>query len=149
MPPSASAEWIHPRGRYSTSPGSNTASIAGAVRARVGDRVAVVGPRLVGERMPVHGLVDPPVLRAGDLDHEHVMRVVVRIEAARGRRRDVRVDLGGVTEIGDQLPGERRDRLPGAVQSLQHQRGAVRELLQHLLGVELVADLGAEAARRR
>ena len=70
----------------------------------LGDSFAVIGPRLVGERMPVHRLVNRPMLRAGDLDDEHVVGVVVRIEPARGRRRDVRVDLGGVTKVRDELP---------------------------------------------
>ena len=113
----------------------------------LGDRVAVIRPGLVGQRMPVHGLVDGPVLRARDLDHEHVVRVVVRIEPARGRRGDVGVDLGGVTEVRDQLPGERRDGLPCAVQALEDQRRTAGELLEHLRRVELIGDLGAEAAR--
>ena len=113
------------------------------------DRVAVVGPRLVGERMPVHGLVDPPVLRARDLDHEHVVRVVVRIEPARGRRGDVGVDLRGVTQIGDELPGECGDRLPtcGAVPAGPAWRRPAN-CSSTFVGIELVADLGAEAARR-
>ena len=147
VPPCATAEWIHPRGRYRTSPGSNTASIRGAALGALGDRVPVIRPGLVGQRMPVHRLVDGPVLRARDLDHEHVVRVVVRIEPARGRGGDVGVHLGGVAEVRDQLPGERRDRLPCAVQALEDERRTAGELLQHLARVELIADLGAEAAR--
>ena len=49
VPPSAVAEWIQPRGRYSASPGRSTVSIAGSSRAALGDRGAVVastaGPR--------------------------------------------------------------------------------------------------------
>ena len=48
----------------------------------LGDGVAVPGPGLVGERMPVHRLVDRPALRTRDLDDEHVVGVVVRIEPA-------------------------------------------------------------------
>ncbi len=113
----------------------------------LGDRVPVIRPGLVGQRMPVHRLVDGPVLRARDLDHEHVVRVVVRIEPARGRRGDVGVHLGGVAEVRDQLPGERRDGLPCAVQALEDQRRTAGELLEHLGRVELIGDLGAEAAR--
>ncbi len=114
-----------------------------------GDAVAVLGPGLGSERMPVDGFVDRPPLRAGDLDHEDVVRVEVRIEAARRRRGDVGVDLRGVAEVGDQPSSEGGDRLPRAVKALQHQRGTAGELLENLRRIQLVAHLGAEAARAR
>ena len=77
--------------------------MTGVAAAGVGDRGAVVGPHLVLERVRVHGRVDDPVLLAGHLQDEHVVGVVVRGEALRRRRRDVRVDLRGVPELLDEL----------------------------------------------
>ena len=67
----------------------------------LGDRGAVVGPRLRRQGIVVHGLVHDPALLSGRLQDEHVVHVVVRIEAAVGRRRDVGVGLNGMAEIVD------------------------------------------------
>ena len=56
--------------------------MTGSSVTRSRDRAAVVGPRLRGERVGVHGFVDGPVLVAGGLQHEDVVDVVVRVEAA-------------------------------------------------------------------
>ena len=120
----------------------------GGAAAGVGDRGAVVGPHLVLERVRVHGRVDDPVLLAGHLQDEHVVGVVVRREALRRRRRDVRVDLRGMPQLLDELPREVDQRRPHPVQALEHDRRARRELGQHLVARHLVGHLGAEPARR-
>ena len=110
---------------------------------------AMVGPRLVAQGLPVHRRVDPPVLLPRDLQNEDIVHVVVRIESAGGGWGDVRVHLGGMAEVIDELPGEVGQRRPGAVQPLEHQGGAAGEFVEHLVGTDLVGDLGAEAARCR
>ena len=92
-----------------------------------------------------HRLVDAPVLLAGHLQHEDVVHVVVRAEAARGRRRDVGVDLRGVAQVGGELVGELDQRRPEAVQPLQDDGAAVGEQPQHRVGGHLVGDLRAGA----
>ena len=95
------------RCRRAPSPSGSTRA-AGTARRRAGARrrsracSAAARRRRRGGRStagraagPEHGLVDRPVLLAGDLQHEHVVHVVVRVEAARRRRRDVGVDLAG------------------------------------------------------
>jgi hypothetical protein len=111
--------------------------------------LATVGPGLVAQGRLVDGGVDAPALGAGDLQDEHVVHVVVVVEAARLRRRDVGVDLDGVAEVGDELLGERHDRGPGAVQGLQHERGAVGEQCREAGVVDLVGDAGTHAAAGR
>ena len=73
----------------------------------------------------------------------------MRVEPARLRGRDVRVDLDGVAEVEDQLPVEVPERTPGAVQTLQDDRRPRRELGEHAVGVRPDRHLRAEAAGRR
>ena len=80
----ACAEWIHPRGRYSASPSESTVSMTGSSRDALGDGGAVLGPRLRGQRVLVHGFVHDPPLLAGGLQDEHVVDVVMGVEAAVG-----------------------------------------------------------------
>jgi hypothetical protein len=49
--------------------------------------------RPVGEWQACRRVEHAPALRAGDLEHEHVVLVVVDVEALRARRREVGVDL--------------------------------------------------------
>ena len=95
------------------------------------------------------GPVDAPPLGPGHLQHEHIVRVVVRREALVLGRCDVRVDLDRVAEFGGQPAAEVDQRRPGAMQSLQDQRGAVGELGQHLVVRDLVGDPGARSAGPR
>ena len=67
------------------------------------------------------------MLVAGDLQDEDVVDVVVVAEPLRLRRRDVGVDLHGVPEVRAEGLGEVDERGVGAVQALQHDRGAVGE----------------------
>ena len=106
----ATAECSQPRGRYSASPAASPR------RSRV-PRGRARSPR-PGRRdhgssargCVAHRGVHRPVLLPAHLQDEHVVHVVVRVEAARGLRRDVRVDLGRVPELGHQLAGERPQR---------------------------------------
>ena len=75
----ARSGWCRAAGR-ARRPGSSTVSISGA---SVGPRAtasACVLPRLVWQRVATHRRVDRPALAPGDLQHEHVVHVVVRRE---------------------------------------------------------------------
>ena len=74
--------------------------------------------------------VDLPRLAAERLQHEHVVRVVVELEALGARRRDVRVDLARVAELDLELAAEPRDGLVVAVEALEHDRRPVPEQLE-------------------
>jgi hypothetical protein len=51
--------------------------------------------------------VDLPRLASERLEHEHVVGVVVELEALRARGRHVRVDLARVAELDLELAAER------------------------------------------
>ena len=106
-------------------------------------------PGFVRQRVNQGRLVYPPPLVTGDLDDEHVVHVVVRVEATGLRGCDVGVDLAGMADVGDQLPSEVSEGCPGAVQPLQHDRRARREFREHLGRVDLIAHLRAEPAGTR
>ena len=57
--------------------------------------------------------MNSPVLLAGNLEHEDVVYVVVRIEAACGFRGDVSIDLYRMPEVIDKTAGEHLQRGPG------------------------------------
>ena len=63
---------------------------------RIGD--APLTP-LVSEWKVDGGVVDLPLLRSRDLKYEHVVRVVVDVQAASVRRCDVNVHLHGMSEL--------------------------------------------------
>jgi hypothetical protein len=58
-----------------------------------GDLVLAAAPGLLLQRLGQHRLVHPPALGAVDLQHEHVVGVVVGAEALAARRGQVGVDL--------------------------------------------------------
>ena len=80
----------------------STASISGGSRPAAHGGPPVV-PRLVAQRRLEHRRMDLPALLALDLQHEHVVDVVVIAESLVLRRRDVRVGLHGMAELGRQL----------------------------------------------
>jgi hypothetical protein len=63
------------------------------------DRGSMLLPRLVGQRVENHRLVNVPPLVARDLKDEYIMHVVVGGEPSVLRRRDVRIDLNWVTQV--------------------------------------------------
>ena len=144
---SACAECTHPRGRYSASPADSTVSMTGSPVDALGDRRTVPCPRLGRQGMVVHGLMHDPAFLSGHLQDEHVMHVVMRIEAAIGGRRDVCVRLHRMAQIIDGLADEFDERRPQPVQTLQHNRCARGELVEYLRGVDLVGHLGTESGR--
>ena len=111
-----------------------------------GHLVLAAAPGLPFQRLGQHRLVDAPAFGAVDLQHEHVMGVVVGGEALVAGRRQVRVDLQRLAQFGAEPAGEVDQRRPDPVQALQDERGAVRVQLQDLVVDHLVADLGAGAA---
>ena len=123
-------------------------SISGLLGRAGRDRGAALLPRLVAQRVGEHRLVDRPALAPGDLQDEHVVDVVVRREALVLRRGDVGVDLHRVAELGGQPGAEVDQRRPGAVQGLQHERGAVGERAEHLVVGDLVGDRRRRRRRR-
>ena len=68
---------------------------------------------LVAERQLERRLVDEPALPACDLQAEHVVRVVVDGQALRAPRREVRVRLNRLLQLGLEQPAERRQRWMG------------------------------------
>src|SRR4051812_1653565 len=104
------------------------------------DRSTVLRPGLIVKRIRVHWVVNDPALRAGDLQHEHVVDVVVRGEPPRLLRRDVRVDLHGMPELAAQRPGEGHERWPEPVQRLQDERVPGYEQIEDSFVANLIAD---------
>ena len=94
--------------------------------------------------MVVDGLVHPPPLCAGHLEHKDVMDVVVRIEPAIRGRGDVGVDLDGVAErVGEVKKREgtpffRPDRVAQLIEKIQ--------LQAELLELQANPDRPAEAS---
>ena len=84
-------------------------------------------PALRLQRQLEHRVVHAPVLLAGDLKDEDVVRVVVDGEALRAPRRVVRVRLHGLLELRLQLPAEARERRPVEVEALEDDRRAALE----------------------
>ncbi len=80
--------------------------------------------------MRVHRRVHHPALLPGGLQDEDIVNVVVRIEAAVARRRDVGVRLHRVADFVDRLPDEVDDGRPQSMQPLQHYRCATGELAE-------------------
>ena len=111
------------------------------------DRTAPVGPGLMAQRGRVDGLVDDPALLARDLQHEHVVDVVVVAEALVLRRGHVRVRLHRVPEVGGQPLAEGHHRRPHPVQCLQHHRRAVGEQPDQRVVADLVTDRRADTTR--
>src|SRR6202012_420292 len=117
-------------GKVQHVPGGEGGLEVGGEPRTLDDGIAVVGPGFIAERIAVDGFVDRPALLSRDLDDEDVVYVVMRVEPARRRRGDVRVDLDRMPDVGDELAGEGRERLPRPVKSLQHQCRAVAELTE-------------------
>ena len=63
-------------------------------------------PRAHGVPGALQRLPHPPALAPVELQHEHVVEVEVQLEALRRRRREVGVDLHGVTEVERQVVGQ-------------------------------------------
>ena len=78
-----------------------------------GARVAELGgPALILQRQLEQRLVEPPALAAGDLEDEHVVRVVMHCEALRGGRGQVGIRLNREAEPALQFAAVERDRRP-------------------------------------
>jgi hypothetical protein len=98
---------------------------------------------------------DPPSLHPGHLQNEHVVRVVVDVEALRHRRGEIDVHLDRMRELGLEVPTEVRQRCPIAMESLQDDGRPIPEQLVHAPGVDQVIEIarldpGAlRVARRR
>jgi hypothetical protein len=105
------------------------------------------GAFLVSERSVERAVPYLPMLDAGHLQHEHVVRVVMDVEALRDRRSQINVHLHRVRQLDLELAAEVRQRRPKAVDRLQHDRGAVREQLVDASGVDDVVQLARLDAR--
>ena len=106
-------------------PAREVERVAGAEH-EVVRRVAVLAEcrrvALVLERQLEQRLVEEPALLARDLEHEHVVRVVVHGEALRAARRVVRVRLHGVAERLLEQAAEDGERVPAHVERLEDDR---------------------------
>jgi hypothetical protein len=108
--------------------------------------VGVTTPSLPFQRVRQHRRMDAPAFGAVDLQHEHVVGVVVGGETLTAGRRQVRVHLQWLTQLGAEAAGEVHNGRPDPVQSLQHQRGSIGVQMHDFVVDDLVADLGAGAA---
>jgi hypothetical protein len=73
------------------------------------------------------------------------MHVVVKVEAAIVRRRDVGIRLDRMTDVINSLPYEIDERRPKPVQPLKNDGGTGSEQAEHLGRIDLIGDFGAEA----
>jgi hypothetical protein len=80
------------------------------------------------------------VLGAGHLQHEHVVRVVVRRQAGGPGWGQVGVGLDGMAEPQLELAAEARRGGPPALESLQDDRGAGPEQVERPAGIDQVVD---------
>src|SRR5581483_7652811 len=92
-------------------------------------------PAFMGQRPAQYGFAQYPVLAALDLDDKRVLRVEVRTEALRLRRRHVGVGVDRPGKVMRQPAGELAERLAVFLYSLQDKSGAARELIGDLPGV--------------
>ena len=86
------------------------------------------------------------MLLALDLHDEHVVDVVVVVEAPVLWWRHVGVHLHRVAQVGGEVLRGGDDRRPGAVQPLEHDARASGEQTQHAVLADLVPDGRAHAA---
>ena len=134
-----SAAWGNPRGSVTQSPGSRTRSSSGRaelVRPRLGDRRPALERSLAAGKPLPH----VPALATGQLHDDDVVEVEVDVEAASGRRAEVRVHLDRLIEREGQI---RRQPGVGGVaelQRLEHDRGPRGVVLEHVVGLDQVVD---------
>jgi hypothetical protein len=98
---------------------------------------------LILQRQLERRLVHEPPLLTRDLEHEHVVRVVVNRQALSRSRRVVRVRLRRVAESLLERTTERANVGPSQVQPLEDDRRAALPLGEHSL------DIGRARERRR
>jgi hypothetical protein len=126
------------RERVVQPPAREIERVAGA-EGELEHRLTVLAERfrvaLLLQRQLEQGVVDPPLLLAGDLEHDDVMRVVVDCEALRATRGVVRIRLGRVAELGLEPAAEPGQRRPVQVQALEHDCRAVLEGGRDAVGV--------------
>ena len=84
-------------------------------RRRVTARIEHLAAMRQGQRRRM----DPPLFAAGDLQHEHLMGVVMRREAGCVSGRDIDVGMHRVVELCLDRRGQRRERLAGAMEPRQ------------------------------
>ena len=100
----------------------------GDVHQRLARVTHLGGVLLVLQRQFEKGRVDEPALLALDLEAQHVVGVVVHLEALRARGRVVRVRLRGMTELALELAAELRERRMVVLERLEDDRRAAFEL---------------------
>ena len=92
-------------------------------------------PALRLQRQLQQRFVHPPVLLAGDLEHEDVVGVVVDGEPLRAAGRVVRVRLDAAAQLLLERPAEPGERRPRVVERLEDDRRAVGERRRHAVRV--------------
>ena len=100
----------------------------GHVHQRLARLTHLAGVLLVLQRELENGRVDEPPLLTLDLEAQHVVRVVVHLEALRARGRVVRVRLRRMAELALELAAELRERRVVVLERLQDDRRAAFEL---------------------
>ncbi len=94
-------------------------------------------------------VVDLPGLAAGDLEHEHVVVVVVARQSGPSRRGEIGVCLHRMAGGSLEAPAEVGEWQRGALQALQHEGGAPVDCLSDPVEVGDVVELGATDPDRR